>query len=311
MSARFRFGAIATLLAGAHVFASAAAAQTINAGDSTFTLPAGNTTGGTVRTGNLGGTAAVFTAGGDVDQLFQQWWWFRAANGTREFALSNRTSNSAAGDTLTLEYNEPEGFRAVLTYVLTDGPNSPASANVACALEIFNLTPSALPLAVFAYIDFDLAGPTDDSAVAAETGRMRVSDVGGFAAEFLGLDTDAYQVTGYDAVRAALANSTITNLNNSGLPFGPGDFTGAFQWNLSIPQGGSTVIRAAFALNMSADAGGGECPGDFDANGVRDLQDLAVLLGAFGNSAAGDLDGDGDTDLQDLAFLLAVFGTAC
>lgn len=312
MSAQVRSGVVALVFVGVLAFGpTVAMAQTIMDGDSTFTLPAANTTGATVRTGNIGGAGANLFAGGDnTDQLFQQWWWFRAAGGTREFGLSNRTGNTAAGDTLRLDYSEPEGFRAVLTYVLTDGPNSPASANVAAELEIFNITASTLQLAVFCYVDFDLEGPTGDSAVLIEPGRMGISDSGGFAGQFLGVDSDAYQVEIWDDLLVLLANGVITSFNNAGLPFVDDDFTGGFQWNLSIPQNGSAVMRSAFAVNMTADAGG-DCPGDFDGNGVRDLQDLATLLSAFGNSAVGDMDGDGDTDLQDLAFLLAVFGASC
>ena len=98
----------------------AASAQTISDGNSTFSLPAANTSGPAIRTGNGGGTGGTFIAGGDAtDQLFQQWWWFRVAGGTREFGLSNRTGNNASGNTLRLDYSEPEGFRAVLTYVLS------------------------------------------------------------------------------------------------------------------------------------------------------------------------------------------------
>jgi len=59
------------------------------------------------------------------------------------------------------------------------------------------------------------------------------------------------------------------------------------------------------------------CPGDFDADGVISLADLALLLsefGGFGCGAAGcdtDIDGDGDVDLTDLAMLLSLFGADC
>lgn len=314
MTALVRTSFVSSVLAGALAFGpSLVYGQAITDGDSTFNMPAANTIGATVRTGNIGGTASIFTAGGDItDQLFQQWWWFRAGAGTREFGLSTRTANSAVGNTLQLDYSEPEGFRAELTYVLTDGTNSPASANVAAELVIFNVTQATLDLAVFCYLDVDLEGAAGDSATLLEPGRMRIVDTSGFAAEFLGVGANAYQVTAFDTLRASLANTTVTNLPNTGLPFAPGDFTGGFQWNVSIPQGGSATIRAAFALNMEADAGGGgDCPGDFDGSGVRDLSDLAVLLAAFGGSAGGDMDGDGDTDLADLAMLLALFGAPC
>ena len=90
-------------------------------------------------------------------------------------------------------------------------------------------------------------------------------------------------------------------------PDGPGAANPITNWTGSISAAGAYTI----VLTGASFVGGGDCPGDFDGNGIRDLADLAVLLAAFGGSAAGDMDGDGDTDLQDLATLLALFGAAC
>ncbi|MCE2881449.1 MAG: hypothetical protein LW636_03675, partial [Planctomycetaceae bacterium] len=51
------------------------------------------------------------------------------------------------------------------------------------------------------------------------------------------------------------------------------------------------------------------CPTDFNADGVTNASDLAVLLGAW-NAAGGDLNGDGTTNASDLAILLGAWG-AC
>jgi len=50
---------------------------------------------------------------------------------------------------------------------------------------------------------------------------------------------------------------------------------------------------------------------DLEGDCVVGLEDLAVLLGAYGVSDGGDIDGDGDTDAGDLAILLADYGTDC
>lgn len=52
-------------------------------------------------------------------------------------------------------------------------------------------------------------------------------------------------------------------------------------------------------------------PGDLDRDGDVDINDLAILLAAYGVSAGGDLNGDGATDLTDLAMLLSQFGLIC
>jgi len=57
------------------------------------------------------------------------------------------------------------------------------------------------------------------------------------------------------------------------------------------------------------------CTGDFDADGVIGLSDLALLLAEYGPCGAGpcdtDIDGDGDVDLTDLAALLCDYGATC
>jgi hypothetical protein len=52
---------------------------------------------------------------------------------------------------------------------------------------------------------------------------------------------------------------------------------------------------------------GGDCPADFDGNGVVNTADLLFLLGAWG-TPDGDVDGDNDTDTSDLLALLAAWG---
>lgn len=293
-------------------FPVTAVAQTITDGDSTFTMPAGSTTGATVRTGTTGGSASVMIAGGSTaDHLFQQWWWYRV-NGVnpREFAFSNRTSNVASGNLLTLGYTEPEGFNAVLTYRLTDGPNSPATCNIANTLRIDNTSGSSLSIAVFSYLDYDLTGSTSNSATLTAPGRMRITHTSGAFGEYLGEGAAAYQVAAFATVRSNLTDADIDDFASTGLPFGPGDWTGAFQWNLTIPAGGSVTVRSAFSINQVAVADPA-CLGDLDGDGDRDLSDLTRFLAAFGLNANGDLDGDGDTDLSDLTLFLSLFGIPC
>lgn len=63
---------------------------------------------------------------------------------------------------------------------------------------------------------------------------------------------------------------------------------------------------------------GNFCSADTDGNCQINLQDLAIVLSAFGSSSGGptydpdaDTDSDGDVDLQDIANLLSQFGDAC
>lgn len=53
------------------------------------------------------------------------------------------------------------------------------------------------------------------------------------------------------------------------------------------------------------------CASDLNGNGQVDLQDLNLVLSAFGISDAGDINDDGVTDIGDLNLLLATFGGNC
>ena len=58
----------------------------------------------------------------------------------------------------------------------------------------------------------------------------------------------AFQVSNYSDIRDFLLDATVNNLSNSGLPYGPGDYTGAFQWDLTIPAGQMVTVSSALAV---------------------------------------------------------------
>jgi len=83
---------------------------------------------------------------------------------------------------------------------------------------------------------------------------------------------------------------------------------------LSVPLG--TAILGG--LSWVSDLGGGAAAmaGDVNADCLVDVQDLLIVLGAFGTEngaewADGDLDGDGDVDTEDLLSVLAHYGDTC
>lgn len=84
--------------------------------------------------------------------------------------------------------------------------------------------------------------------------------------------------------------------------------TGGFGYNLqwTFNAGANNLSNV---VNTAISVPGG-CAGDVDGDGDTDIDDLLLLLGAFGIGAGGDLDGDGDTDIDDLLILLGDLGCA-
>lgn len=131
----------------------------------------------------------------------------------------------------------------------------------------------------------------------------------------------------------ALTFDTVLGLYN--FPLNPRDCPGTFRScndddNVSCQAAGSTVRRLRVAPHdelliqvggHDAEEGEGElviasCPGDFDADGVISLTDLALLVSDLGPGCGAepcptDMDGDDDVDLADLALLLSLFGADC
>jgi hypothetical protein len=209
--------------------------------------------GATVRTGATGGGNVTFTDQGSSDQLFQQWWWYRV-NGvdSREFALSNLTGKTVSGNHMVLNYAETEGFSAAVDYTLT---NQGANALLTATVFITNTSTSGsqLNMSFFDYFDFDMnTSGGDDSATLVSDNpalRMRIGDSGGpMSAEYRAIDGVAYQVATYSTIRTFLADASTNNLNSTGLPFGPGDFTGANQWNFTLNPNEQIAIQTSMVL---------------------------------------------------------------
>lgn len=84
---------------------------------------------------------------------------------------------------------------------------------------------------------------------------------------------------------------------------------------LNAPPTFSPVVAAGVAGGSSSFSftvsGAPGCTGDLDNDNDVDLDDLLLVLGAFGVGAGGDADGDLDTDLDDLLLVLGNFGVPC
>jgi len=189
-----------------------------------------------------------------VDQAFQLWFWYRINAQANETVLPAPDSETFAGNTATLNWANVNGlgFDITVTAVLTDSPGN--SAGLALNSVITNNTGSTLNFELFQYMDLDKGQSFNgDEAQLVGTNTIEITDViTGDMCQFNGIGATAYQVINFAGLLNTLGDGAISTLDNTGLPFGPGDWTGAFQWSLSIEPGGSATIDSGSGGNEPA-----------------------------------------------------------
>lgn len=213
------------------------------------------------------------------DHVFEFGWWLRVVGvDTAESAFPVPTAQNYTGATSTLSWSTL-GTGGVLSAeevatVLDPGlPGIGDGGEVEVALTIENISASPVTVALFAMADIDLAGSASDSAQIFLAPRfLTLSDgVTDARAQLYGAFADAHLVRPFGAtdVGAVLSDTAIDNFGSTGLPFGPADFTGGFQWTFTLDPSQSKEVVVVIGVDHSifCDATGGRslfC-GDFEA----------------------------------------------
>lgn len=213
-----------------------------------FTQPTSATTSG--------GSANMIVGDGlTADQLFQggQWWWRVNGVSVREFTFFGGAEAGSGTSSGTITYSNVGslGFDAIQAITLADTGNQ--AALVTNTLTIVNNSGNTLDLSLFNYLDYDISGTAGgDSAIWQDQANniMRISDGANFG-EYQGVGANAWQVTPWSTLRTNLSDADIDNMNNTGLPFGPGDWTGGFQWNVAVAAGGSITLTTYHSINSA------------------------------------------------------------
>jgi len=121
---------------------------------------------------------------------------------------------------------------------------SDATRSLLWDVGVTNLGLATLDLAFYAYFDLDLEGSFGNDLATGGIGGFRVADAATGFDLGVGSSTAAghYQVASFPFVQDALdamQGTGAANLPDTGAPFGPGDFTGALQFDFSVAPGGS------------------------------------------------------------------------
>lgn len=194
-----------------------------------------------------------FTGAGTGDMAFESWWFYRVQGDSRENAFGNPDGESYSGAFGRLDWSDPGGsglFNAALALEVID--SGVDIGNVFQKLTIVNAGLTDLTIDIFHYSDFDLGGTAnDDSAVLVANPdgiQIDVSD-GTETAPMIGYGAAAYEVNRYSRLLRDLTDGNVDDMDNSGLPFSNRDFTGGFQWSVTIGVGQQQEFMTQFASN--------------------------------------------------------------
>ncbi|MCX5653320.1 MAG: PEP-CTERM sorting domain-containing protein [Planctomycetota bacterium] len=188
-----------------------------------------------------------------IQQLKQQWFFYRLHGTTQELPLSslgyvkskaNDANFSPGNETLNAVYGSEAGFSVTLTYVLAGGLNGTGKSDLQETIAFNNKTSAPVRLQFFQYCDFDLNGtPSDDTVSVVNANCISQRDVATMAAETVVTPSPARtEVAVYHDTLDKLTNTVADDLDNSKNPIGPADVTWAFQWDLTVAAGGTVQI---------------------------------------------------------------------
>jgi hypothetical protein len=187
-----------------------------------------------------------------VDQLFQQWFWYRLGGATQEYSidtLGEITPPVIIGpDAAKITLGGAGSLKVEVTYTLIGNLPGSGASHLDQVIKITNLTGSTQTLDFFQYSDFDLQGTNANDQVEIGPGAYGPNTV--FQTDTNpGIKTvmqasvspapTAWEANIYPATLVKLNDGSVDNLNMNPGPV-TGDVTWAFQWgSIHIPNGGN------------------------------------------------------------------------
>lgn len=195
------------------------------------------------------------------DHVYQQWFWYRVGSTGPEYGIETLglTSSSVANldsddgnEHLMALYGDPNALTVELGYTLIGGAPGSDRSHIAETITLANHGTAAVNLHFFQYCDLDLGGllsTKDGSAEIVDGHKARQVDC---YWQYLVSETVVsprpthYEVAYLDEPNDP--NHLLTNgdpndlTDNAGPILGPADLTWAFQWDATLPSGGSLTI---------------------------------------------------------------------
>lgn len=176
--------------------------------------------------------------------LKQQWFWYRIGPTGPEYSLStlpDQVVTQPADNILTLKYADPsKGLKVSAVFVLS-GVDSGIQSDISETITIRNTGTGSMSLHFFQYADLDL-GESDKITFPDGHSVRQEASTGVVACETVITPPPRYR-------EVHEVSTTLYKLNADGVPTtldntltASGDVSWAFQWDVTIPAGGSFQI---------------------------------------------------------------------
>ncbi len=213
----------------------------------------GNATAITLTDGNSSATINASSQAGmnswtvdGVNQLNQQWFWYRVGATGREYSVDTIGAPTITGtaNTAEIKYFAPK-FSVTLSYTLLGGLNGSGTADVAKIIRINNTSASSLDFHFFEYSNFYIGGSSDNtiSFDPSMPNTIDQSDLSGATSQTVATPYPSHwEIAYYDTTLQKLNNPTATTLSDSNTVSGSGNVTWAFQWDRVLLPGRSLLI---------------------------------------------------------------------
>ena len=205
----------------------------------------------TFDTGSQAGMSSWTIDG--VNQMFQQWFWFRtgAAGGEQSLNTLTETGLLASDTNPFVDPNNDalaglwtgNGFTIEVNWLLRGGNPGSFTSDVTEAITIRNTGETALDFHFFQYSDFNLGGVGGNQGITIDPNHQIARQTGAGLELTETIVTPAANFAEADVfanTRDRLNDASATTLNNVLAAFG--DATWAFQWDVAIAPGGSFQI---------------------------------------------------------------------
>jgi hypothetical protein len=227
----------------------------------TFTLNNGNSVL-QINASSLAGMTSYTVDG--VSQAAQQWFYYRIGNSGSEKPIETISlgtpsfANPSDARSLDLTYSNSL-YSARVVYQLTGGSAGSGQSSLNETVTFLNKsTTSTLDLRFFDYSDFDLNGVPGGQSLQFTTTSIPTLRTNSFT-QTLGVSTlTSRLISGADTlshVQAALFPTILTSLNdgnpttlNDAMSSGPGDVTGAFEWEVTLAANGTLSISKLISM---------------------------------------------------------------